>query len=89
MLSDKIVPTDAELRNFNLNDANVLELIHQAEESHAADQKLKFWEALGKYKIAVFWAMFLSTSLVMEGFDIVIVNQFSLISRYTYSNFRR
>jgi SP family general alpha glucoside:H+ symporter-like MFS transporter len=33
-------------------------------------------QALSKYKKAVFWAMFLSTSLIMEGYDLVIVSTF-------------
>jgi SP family general alpha glucoside:H+ symporter-like MFS transporter len=30
---------------------------------------------LRKYKKAAFWAMFLSTSLIMEGYDLVIVRK--------------
>lgn len=74
MTNEKIVPTEAELKGFDYNDAKVIELIQQAQESFAQDSKLSFWDALKKYKVAVFWAMFLSTSLIMEGFDLVIVS---------------
>ena len=69
----KIVPTDHELKAIDLSNADTLELIRHAQESDAADRLLTIREALKKYKTAVFWAMFLSTSLIMEGYDLVIV----------------
>jgi SP family general alpha glucoside:H+ symporter-like MFS transporter len=74
MASEKIVPTDHELSGFDLELHDVVELIHRARESDAADRELTIRQALGKYKRAVFWAMFLSTSLIMEGYDLVIVS---------------
>lgn len=73
MESEKVVPTDRELRGFELSNPDVIELIHRAQESDAADRLLTIRQALTKYKKAVFWAMFLSTSLIMEGYDLVIV----------------
>jgi SP family general alpha glucoside:H+ symporter-like MFS transporter len=77
MTTEKIVPTDRELHNIELNNPDVIELTRQAEESDAADRLLTIRQALIKYKKAVFWAMFLSTSLIMEGYDLVIVSIFS------------
>jgi SP family general alpha glucoside:H+ symporter-like MFS transporter len=74
MTTEKIVPTDRELHNIELNNPDVIELTRQAEESDAADRLLTIRQALIKYKKAVFWAMFLSTSLIMEGYDLVIVS---------------
>jgi SP family general alpha glucoside:H+ symporter-like MFS transporter len=74
MATEKIVPTDRELHNIELNNPDVIELTRQAEESDAADRLLTVRQALIKYKKAVFWAMFLSTSLIMEGYDLVIVS---------------
>jgi SP family general alpha glucoside:H+ symporter-like MFS transporter len=74
MTTEKIVPTDRELHNIELNNPDVIELTRQAEESDAADRLLTVRQALIKYKKAVFWAMFLSTSLIMEGYDLVIVS---------------
>ncbi|KAL3482984.1 hypothetical protein BJX62DRAFT_245349 [Aspergillus germanicus] len=76
MLTQKVVPTEAERRGFNLDDPTVVELVSQAEASHEADAKLTVWDAVKKYKTAVFWAMFLSTSLIMEGFDLSIIGAF-------------
>ena len=68
-----IVPTEQELEGFDLKNPEIVELIHHAQQSDATDRLLTVREALKKYKKAVFWAMFLSTSLVMEGYDLVIV----------------
>lgn len=73
MSTEKVVPTDHELKELQLDSADTAELIRQAQESDAADRKLKVFEAVKKYKKAVVWAMFLSTSLIMEGYDVVIV----------------
>lgn len=75
----KVVPTEHELQGLDLSNPEIIELIHHAEESDAADRLLTVREALKKYKRAVFWAMFLSTSLIMEGYDLVIVSSASWI----------
>lgn len=71
---ESIAPTEQELKGFDLNNPEIVELIHHAQQSDAADRLLTIREALSKYKRAVFWAMFLSTSLIMEGYDLVIVS---------------
>ncbi|EED20771.1 MFS alpha-glucoside transporter, putative [Talaromyces stipitatus ATCC 10500] len=68
--------TDRELKNFSLDDPGSVNLILHAQESDAADRKLTIRQALAKYPKAVFWAMFLSTSLIMEGYDVVIITSF-------------
>jgi hypothetical protein len=73
MGAEKIVPTEKELKNLDLSDPGIVELVHYAQQSDAADRLLTVGQALKKYKKAVFWAMFLSTSLIMEGYDLVIV----------------
>ena len=72
-MTEKIVPTELELKGLDLSKPEIIELIHHAQESDAADRLLTVRQALKKYKSAVFWAMFLSTSLIMEGYDLVIV----------------
>jgi SP family general alpha glucoside:H+ symporter-like MFS transporter len=86
MTTEKIVPTDRELQNIELNNPDVLELTRQAEASDAADRLLTVRQALAKYKKAVFWAMFLSTSLIMEGYDLVIVSILLPAARYLLTN---
>lgn len=71
---ESVIPTEEELKGFDLNNPEIVQLIHHAQQSDAADRLLTIREALSKYKRAVFWAMFLSTSLIMEGYDLVIVS---------------
>ena len=74
MESTSVIPTERELKGFDLSNPEIIELIHHAQRSDAADRLLTIRQALKKYKKAVFWAMFLSTSLIMEGYDLVIVS---------------
>ncbi|RFU32139.1 hypothetical protein B7463_g4218, partial [Scytalidium lignicola] len=74
--SKKVVPTEQELENFDLSNPVIVELIHYAQEGDEADRQLTVRQALKKYKKAVFWPMFLSTSLIMEGYDLVIITSF-------------
>ena len=69
-----MIPGDRKSSIFNLNDPDTIALIRHAEESNAADHKLTVRQALKKYKKAVFWAMILSVTLIMEGYDLVIVS---------------
>ncbi|KAH1496035.1 hypothetical protein LV164_002285 [Aspergillus fumigatus] len=76
MGNETVVPSENELKNFSPGNPDVVELIRYAQESDAADRLLTVRQALSKYKKAVFWAMFLSTSLIMEGYDLVIITSF-------------
>lgn len=73
METEKVVPTGHEFEASGLSDSNLAELIQQAQENDATDRQLTVMQAVSKYKKAVFWAIFLSTSLIMEGYDTVIV----------------
>lgn len=70
-----IVPTQEEINVLGLDAERAHDLIRQAQEADAADKKLTIRQALKKYKKACFWAMILSTSLIMEGYDLVIVSR--------------
>lgn len=73
METEKVVPTGHEFETSDLSDSSLAELIQHAQESDATDRQLTVMQAVSKYKKAVFWAMLLSTSLIMEGYDTVIV----------------
>lgn len=73
MATQRVVPSDREVAELQRAEGQTADLIRQAQESDEADRKLTIRQAISKYKKAVFWAMFLSTSLVMEGYDLVIV----------------
>ncbi|KAH7346991.1 general substrate transporter [Pyrenochaeta sp. MPI-SDFR-AT-0127] len=76
MAPQAVVPSGKDLKQIDLTSSVVKDLIHNAEASDAADRALTVFEAVKKYKKAVFWAMFLSTSLIMEGYDVVIITSF-------------
>lgn len=69
-----IVPTERELKHFQLNDPATLELVTRAQESYEADHSLTIRQAIKKYRTAVFWALILSIALIMEGYDVVVVS---------------
>ncbi|CAN8097448.1 unnamed protein product [Discula destructiva] len=77
-MADKavIVPTQSEIKVLDFDSEQTHDLIRQAQEADAADKQLTIAEALKKYKAACFWAMILSTSLIMEGYDLVIITSF-------------
>lgn len=77
-----VVPTWNEAKVLDFDAADTHNLIRQAQEADAADKQLTIREAIKKYKKACFWAMALSTSLIMEGYDLVIVGCHFLFLRW-------
>lgn len=71
-MAEQVVPTEDNLKGIAYDHV----LIREAEESAAADHQLTIFQALKRYKKATFWAMILSTSLIMEGYDVVIITSF-------------
>lgn len=72
-MAETAVPPESR-KGFKLNNPGAAELMQRAQESDAADRQLTVFQALKKYKKAVFWAMLLSTSIIMEGYDLVMVS---------------
>ncbi|KAL4908647.1 hypothetical protein BDW74DRAFT_175329 [Aspergillus multicolor] len=68
MTSQRVVPSDREAAELQRAEGQTVDLIRQAQESDEADRKLTIREAVKKYKKAVFWVMFLSTSLIMKDY---------------------
>lgn len=77
MARDSIAPTDGGAHAIKFSSDHVEDLIAQARAADEAEQRLTVREAVKHYKTATFWAVILSTSLVMEGYDLVIVRKFS------------
>jgi SP family general alpha glucoside:H+ symporter-like MFS transporter len=73
MATQTIVPNERDVQQLDRNTNDTATLVAQAQLSDAADRTLTIWQAVKKYKKAVFWSTLLSTALVMEGYDIVIV----------------
>ncbi|KAJ4396224.1 hypothetical protein N0V93_000443 [Gnomoniopsis smithogilvyi] len=71
-----IVPTRNEIETLGFDSEHTHDLIRQAQEADRVDRQLTIGQAIKKYKKACFWAMILSVSLVMEGYDLVIITSF-------------
>lgn len=76
---EKVIPTEHGLQGFDLSDPATIELIHLVQKGDAVDCLLSLRQALKKYKKALFWRLFLSTILTMEGYDVVIVRERRLL----------
>ena len=70
-MSEKIISTHVE--SVDYTSPEIQRLISLAKEGDEIDASLTIRQALKKYKTAVFWAFALSTALVMEGYDLVMV----------------
>ncbi len=70
------------LDHVDVNDPAFVVLVEKAKAGNDADHQLTVMEAVKKYKTATFWAMILSTALIMEGFDLTIVRCFFLYAQY-------
>lgn len=75
MAIDVVAPTEPGSTALKLSGNELDILVSQAREADEADRRLTIKEALKQNKSAVFWAMILSTSLIMEGFDLVTVSR--------------
>jgi SP family general alpha glucoside:H+ symporter-like MFS transporter len=73
MGTDNIVVNKHTLEGLDLRDPHTIELIQRAQDGNAADRDLTIHQALKRYRKAVLWASVLSISLVMEGYDLVMV----------------
>ncbi|KPM43787.1 Maltose permease MAL31 [Neonectria ditissima] len=76
MAQKVVIPTERELDGLDLNDPLTLELIQRAQDADIADKQLTIRQALKKYRKAVLWAALLSVSLIMEGYDLVMIGSF-------------
>ena len=71
---ERVIEASATGVGASINAMDFRALVTQAQTNADFDSKLTVMEALKKHKKAVFWAMILSTSLIMEGYDLVIVS---------------
>ncbi|KAK1926007.1 general substrate transporter [Papiliotrema laurentii] len=74
-MAEKVTTTHLETV-IDATSTDVQRLIALAREGDEIDDSLTIKQALRKYKVAVFWALALSTALIMEGYDLVMINSF-------------
>ena len=59
-------------------------LVQESEAATTAEQKMTFTGALNLYPKAIGWSILLSLTIVMEGFDLTLINSF-----YAFPSFKR
>ncbi|KAK9369283.1 general substrate transporter [Lipomyces kononenkoae] len=70
-----IESTDGDL-NFQSVGADDKGLNVEAIQATASEHSLSFWQAIKTYKKAAFWAVLISTTVVMEGYDTALLGSF-------------
>ena len=70
-----VAPTERDRQALEDSNVDAKANLQDAQDGDASDRSLTLKEALKKYKKAVTWAVILSTSLIMEGYDVVIVRR--------------
>jgi MFS transporter, SP family, general alpha glucoside:H+ symporter len=75
-----------ELRDVNEKvDAIPLEdLVHEAREASSEEHRMGLWESLKLYPKATAWSVLLSTAVIMEGYDVVLMGSF-----YAFPQFQK
>ncbi|KFY65767.1 hypothetical protein V497_01271 [Pseudogymnoascus sp. VKM F-4516 (FW-969)] len=63
---------------------NTKALHHDARAATATEHATSFWAAILTYRKAVFWSVMVSTSIIMEGYDVTLIGSF-----YAYPTFRK
>jgi len=84
VVDDVVVVDDSQFRRMSLNDPNAEEIARGAAKATKAEQKMSLMEGLRTYPKAVAWSAFLSTAIVMEGFDKILINNL-----YAYPPFKK
>lgn len=56
-------------RSFDSND----EEIREAQDATDQEHDLTFWKAVKKYPKAIGWSVLLSTAVVMDGYDLLLI----------------
>ncbi|OBT66777.1 hypothetical protein VE03_04006 [Pseudogymnoascus sp. 23342-1-I1] len=79
-------PRDAQAEHLESPQAytNEKALKQDAKQATATEHNLSFWKAIVTYRKAVFWSVMVSTSIIMEGYDVALIGSF-----YAYPTFRK
>ncbi|RSL79551.1 hypothetical protein CEP51_007270 [Fusarium floridanum] len=70
---DKVTRVSQDDHPHDYHDTKDLAIARQAAEE---EHRLTFVEAIRRYPLAVMWSVLLSTSIIMEGYDIVLISSF-------------
>jgi SP family general alpha glucoside:H+ symporter-like MFS transporter len=77
---DAIAPTDEPLQESRNNrqdsTGSVAKIVHNAKAATDKEQQMTLLQGIKLYPKAVAWSVLISTCIVMEGYDISLVNNF-------------
>ncbi|EOD45675.1 Sugar/inositol transporter [Neofusicoccum parvum] len=82
--ADHVALDATEVRQMSVSHPHLDELTRDAANATHAEQSMSLWKGLKTYPYAVGWSVFLSTAIVMEGFDKVLINNL-----YAYAPFNK
>ncbi len=72
-LSTGLHPTDTAIRKMSVVNADLPQLLNEANEAMASEKNMTILEAFRTYPRAVIFSIILSTAIVMEGYDVVLL----------------
>jgi len=82
---DRVVAVDdTQFRRMSLSDPNAAEIARGAAKATEAERSMTLLQGIRAYPKAVAWSAFLSTTLIMEGYDKILINNL-----YAYEPFKR
>ncbi|KAF4446995.1 putative alpha-glucoside transport protein [Fusarium austroafricanum] len=82
-INPHVESTDAGLDHLKNADLHDKALANEALEATADEHSYGVWQGLKTYKRAAFWSIVISTTVIMEGYDVTLLSSF-----YGYPRFR-
>ncbi|KAF1954002.1 maltose permease MAL61 [Byssothecium circinans] len=81
--NSSVVDVDAEqTRRMSIDNPDIRELTSDASKATRAEQSMTLREGIKLYPKAIAWSMLLSTAIIMEGFDIVLINNLMAVPAF-------
>ncbi|ORY66948.1 alpha glucoside transporter [Leucosporidium creatinivorum] len=71
-----VSPDDVEVEHIKAEISDYDAVVQEARESSDAEVKMTLREGFKKYPAAIIWSAILSTAIIMEGFDVVLLGSF-------------
>lgn len=75
-------PHDPEKHDFDVHGANMDKIVAHAKSAADKEHSMTLMQGLRTYPKAVFWSMLISTCIVMEGYDVCLINNFYAFDQF-------
>jgi len=69
-------PTESAFRKMSVVNADIAHLLHEAIDATNVEKSMSIRQAFATYPRAVIFSMILSTAIIMEGYDVVLLANF-------------